>query len=249
MVFMNLWLLCNFGLTCFSQISNEISSPASVQGIVLDPKGHPVLGALVSAVRLTPTRWTSLRIQTKSDGVFEIKGLDAGAYAICADVPRTLTLVDPCIWLGEAGKKRLDLGAGQQSKGNVVQLLLGRILQVEVKDPLKTLSSLPSKSAASAQNRVLNDLQVVVQGPPNSIPRRLRAARPSPDGMVYETILPIGTSVKLHVRGLGVNVADSASRALANNFQSIPLTVPDAKQSFKFTYNLTPSSATAVAIK
>ena len=45
-------------------LSSASQSTASIQGAVLDPNGKTVLGALVSAVRLTPTRMTSTRVKT-----------------------------------------------------------------------------------------------------------------------------------------------------------------------------------------
>ena len=89
----------------FSQRLPPEKPGASIGGKVLTPAGKPVALARVRAVRTSPTRWTSPAVRSKSDGTFQISGLDVGGYSVCAEAPERFSLVDPCIWLGEPGQK------------------------------------------------------------------------------------------------------------------------------------------------
>ena len=208
-----------------------------IAGRLVDPTGTPIARATVKLIRLSPTRWTSRVSRTSLDGSFSVSGLDAGEYAVCGEAPQTLVLVNPCVWLGAAGQRTISIKSGQQSQENVVRFLPGRSLLVEVKDPQRVLVE-QAESKAQVGRQEIRTFQIEVQGPGNSIPRPLRAARPTPDGVLYETVIPAGETVQLRIHTKGLALSDEAQRPLANNRADQSIAAPAEARVLRHTFHV-----------
>ncbi len=213
---------------------------ALISGKVLTPSGKPVALARVRAVRTSPTRWTSPATRSKSDGTFQISGLDVGDYSVCAEAPERFSLVDPCIWLGEPGQKFTTLIAKQQVTGIVVSLLDGRLVQVEVKDPQGLLSEKQVKTLPNVK-QVAKGVHIAVEGPNNSVHRELKAKHPTPDGVLYESLLPVNQARVLHVKGYGLTLSNESQIAVTNNHHTVPLTLSKSTQTVRYIYLVSPT--------
>ncbi len=220
---------------------DETSQTGTISGRFVDAGGKAVARATVKLIRLSPTRWTSPVFRTNPDGTFSIGGAAAGEYVICGEAPRGSRMVNPCIWLGAAGQKTIAIGAGQKSAGHVVTFRPGRVLQVEVKDRDGILrEQLPAK-AAIARDAVA--LRVEVQGPPGSITYPLHASRPTPEGVLFETVLPVGETVQLRVHTSGITLSDDAQRALPSDRLSQSVPVPAKGTALQYTLHVSRKAA------
>ena len=71
------------------------------------------------------------------------------------------------------------------------------------------------------------------------------AKQPTPDGVLFETLVPVGQSRVLLVKGYGITLSDSAQNALTNNHHAVPFALTSASQTLRYTYRVTPAAAGA----
>lgn len=119
-------------------------------GLVLDDKGAPIAGAIVTIGRSDvdgPLFATESYLQqTQSDGSFYFSGLSAGPFVTCA-FARGRVLVDPCQWSDAPSIIRIPDGSGVVT--NNLQLQLGAKVSIRVDDPLQALSITPPDTTGS----------------------------------------------------------------------------------------------------
>jgi uncharacterized protein (TIGR03437 family) len=111
----------------------------SMHGVVQDPEGRPVAGAVVYYSSLAepgdgpgpPSNIVSGRVTVGADGRFVLDGLRPARYSVCAEVP-SAPYLNPCVW-GE--HPYITVSAGVVSTP-VVVLEKGVYLNVRVNDPI-----------------------------------------------------------------------------------------------------------------
>ena len=187
------------------------ASTSSIQGTVLDPKGKAVIGARVRAVRISPALFTSQVTISDKSGAFSLTSLPQGSYMLCAAVNPMRLIVGDCVWLDRSAAltnaKLIRLGQNERITSVVVRMQPGQKVQVRIKDPDKVLRR---------PNGGHTNISVQIHGPNNSGPKSLYSNRPEIDGQSYEDVVPVGTSTRLTVEGLGIQVNDELGRPLAN---------------------------------
>src|SRR5438067_1393326 len=120
------------GLVAFRFLLLAQGGSGSIQGTVTDAQTQkPIAGALVTVMRngLPPL---SQSLPAGPDGSYQAKGLPAGTYTLCAQVPGDVYL-SSCQWTGTGAG--VTLTAGQVSTGNVLALKTGSVVKVHLQDP------------------------------------------------------------------------------------------------------------------
>jgi hypothetical protein len=168
---------------------------------VTDDKGRALSGVLVTAILPFARTATSA-----ADGSFQIQGLPAGPYSLCAQLPAGGYL-DPCQW--SLNPPALTLTAKQVSTGNAVTLKKGSIVKVRMQDSSRLLAQ---KTRDGRQPNLL----IAVPAP-----RGLNAAhRTGKDssGADYEVTVPDDISLTIQVVSRDLKLGDKLGNPLANNF-------------------------------
>lgn len=210
------------------------TATASIQGSVTDAQNNrPVAGAHVTAIRseLPPARQTA---RTGSDGVFQLSGLPAGTYTICAQVPGSLYL-DPCKWTAGpanplAKPAGLVLAAGQKVTGAAVRLAQGSALTVRLEDPGQVLSQ------KTKDGRVPH-VAAGVWGT-NNLFHPAAPSSADKNGVTYTLAIPKDTPLRFQIVSRDLKLSDSAGAALAANApaESFQHATTDANpKSYRFT--------------
>lgn len=178
---------------------------SSITGTVSFPNsGDRLPIASVKAVRIKPNYWTSQSVTSSLRGDFQLNGLPAGEYVLCAG-SASPKYANSCFWFN--GRPTLSLGSGQKLTGQKVAVLAGRSLEVRLRDPARVLAS--KDSLGQSRN-----LQLLLQGPPGTLPRDLVSTRPHPDGQSYRIIVPATEVGSLRGSAGGLRIADEFSAEL-----------------------------------
>jgi hypothetical protein len=183
-------------------------------------------------MRLSPTRWTSTAVKADLGGGYRIGGLEAGDYVVCAGAPPALHLADPCVWQDAPGLKKIRIAPRGRVKEERTSLARGQMLEVEVRDPERLLTTKAEGNAANAPGAV-RQVAAAVQRTPASVPMPMRVGRPLADGMVYELLVPIGVPGRLVVQAAGVALRDDAQRPVANGRTEVEFTPAGGKDPVK----------------
>jgi hypothetical protein len=202
-----LWLGCSL-----------ICRATDLNGTILDDKGKPVAGAMVTIHRSSvdgPLRATETYTQTSAkDGTYSLQGLSAGAFTICAVVP-SRSLLDPCKWNDSPPIVRI--AANAKVVTATTQLELGATVSVRVSDPQLALAVVPPGTSGG---RVI--APIVVMGVWTSNGHFHPAWEVSSDsgGKDLTLIVPAGVDLKFAVSGKDVFVKDSLNAPVDSSKRS-----------------------------
>jgi hypothetical protein len=195
----------------FAALLAAQTSNSSIQGSVSDSSSHkPIPSALLIAVRigLPPFSRTT---RSGADGAFQIQGLIAGAYSLCAQVAGDQYL-DPCQWTG--GPATVTLAPGQIVTGLSMKLTPASIVHIQVRDPQKTLS-LKTKDGRTP------GLSIGVTGPKGLVYPARRLGGPAPqsasDTYSFQLAIPRDTTLILSIASHDLKLSDSNGVALPAN--------------------------------
>lgn len=205
-------------MLCFGAVSAHGQETGSIAGTVLDPSGKPSNLALVRAVRLQPTRWTSLETVVDEKGGFTIRALAPGEYMLCAVTDPARLQVDPCFWMQPAAKPITV--AGRPVTGQTVQLEEGKIVTVRIRDP----KGLLKRAGSRASTEKVPALTLEYAGPPGGIPRTFLPG-PTAAGAVDERqmLAPKAGPGRVRIYGQALTLKDAQARPiLAGKFEAPP---------------------------
>ncbi len=180
-----------------------------LSGRVTSQAGNPVR-AIVSIQPAGPLGFPTggpLRILALADGTFTLRGLRAGKYSVCAQIPasevqRNSYLLDTCEWASAATP--LQLSAGQGTAGLTVVAPPGALLQVQVLDPEHLL---PPVTAVKGPPLLEPQLQLTIRGS-DRIVHHLHFASQNSAGRSYQTVVPVSTALGLTVQSSVANAFD-----------------------------------------
>src|SRR5215470_17990416 len=116
---------------CLPVIQAQPTPSSIIRGTVVDDKGKPMSNVIVTALlnaRPPFTRSTT----SAADGSFQIQGLLAGQYSLCAQLPAGGYL-DACRW--SLTSRNITLANRQTSAGNTVTLRKASVLKIRLQDP------------------------------------------------------------------------------------------------------------------
>ena len=129
-----------------------MEAAAQISGRVVDPAGHPVAGWSVQALSETGDRYTPSD-RTKADGTFTVRGLNAGSYALVANLQGDAKFL-PCRVTGVAAGAsgvEIKLSAGETIRGRLVdasgapvRAALLRADELQTADPWTRSSDTPA---------------------------------------------------------------------------------------------------------
>lgn len=97
----------------------------AIEGMVRNPEGAPVEGALVALIPMVPD-WRPLRappagrVRTTPEGRFRIEGMPGGAYALSVTAPGLTTLFRPGLTLAE-GESLRNVDLAMEREGHLVR--------------------------------------------------------------------------------------------------------------------------------
>ena len=191
--------------------SSAAQGTGGIQGTVLDAvSGKPVGGVLITALRagLPPFKQRS---RSAFDGSFQVQGLTAGTYTLCAQPPADGYL-DTCAWRSKPTP--LTLTDGQQSTGNAVKLRAGSVVQVSVQDAQQLLAQ--NTAAGSGQHLVVG-----VWGP-DGIFYAAHSVAASATNLMYRLTVPFDTPLKFSISSATLTLAGSTGQSLASNADAKP---------------------------
>lgn len=191
-------------LVSLAPVAAQIPPSAAIRGAVTDDKGRALSGVLVTAVLNAgpPLARTST---SAADGSFQIQGLPAGPYSLCAQLPAGGYL-DPCQW--SLNPTSLTLIAKQVSTGNAVTLRKGSIVKIRMQDPGRLLAQ---KTRDGRQPHLLIAVPAL---------RGLNAAQQTgkdSNGADYEVTVPNDSSLTIQVVSRDLKLGDKLGNPLANN--------------------------------
>jgi hypothetical protein len=124
------------------------TSPAAVQGSILDDTGKPVAGARVLIAATLPadgphfaappviTGPLVTSVTADSEGAYSVASLPAGQYVACAEAA-TQGLLDPCHWAASA--PTFTVTAGTTTSGVNITMARGAIVPIHISDPQSLL--------------------------------------------------------------------------------------------------------------
>jgi hypothetical protein len=207
--------------------STGLNASVSIQGTVTDENQQPIANAWVTALRndIPPA---SRNVQSAVDGSFQISGLPAGPYTLCAQLSGSVYL-NACQW-GSSGPI-VTLADGQQSANNVLKLRKGVVLSVQINDPGNYMIQ-PTKQGTPP------DLILGIWGPQNLFyPVQLTAK--NAQGASYGIAIPAGTPLRFQIQSRYLNLADSQGKPLPNNAAQLAFQSNAGNAAPAFTYTIT----------
>ncbi|MBI5282137.1 MAG: carboxypeptidase regulatory-like domain-containing protein [Candidatus Solibacter usitatus] len=196
-------LAAALGAAGFGQQQGKAGT-AEINGQVTAAGSKAGLRAVVTWVRQITDEATGQGpvgvVGTDANGGFQITGLAAGTYVLCATTPGQ-DYVDPCVW--EANPPRVTVKSGQKANNASIEAGAGVLLKFEV-----------------------TDLEKKVAGKGKSVGTRLRATVALPEGRwvelplartvgdvhVLEAMVPADRDLPLVVEGAGLLFSDEAGR-------------------------------------
>jgi len=178
----------------------------SIQGLVLDAgTSKPIGGAIVTAVSTTPPLFSQSG-SAAADGSYQIQGLPAGTFALCAQAA-TDGYLSSCDW--GAKPPTVTLTSGQDSAGNQLTMKTGSILKVRVQDPTQSLSQKTLSGLGP-------DLVMGVFGPQSLFYPAHQAGKDA-GGANYQLTIPLDTRVTFSIASQSLKLADSNGVELPNS--------------------------------
>jgi hypothetical protein len=188
----------------------------SLAGTVTDEGSKPVAGALITANResLPPASGRAFSI---ADGTFQIGGLPAGSYTVCAQLPGG-GFVDTCEW--QILPRRVDVKVGQSVAGLKFKLQKGAILHVRLNDPGKLLES-TSTAIAKTAPRVLMGVQTA-----RGLLHPVTQVSKDATGTTHTVTVPFDTPLSFTLVGSNISLTDEKGAAVGQGGPDIQLALP-----------------------
>ena len=188
-------LIIGFPITAFSQNSSAI------KGLVTGEDNRAIAGARIVAYGATALFGQSAAT-SGADGSYQISGLAAGTYKLCA-VIASGDYLDPCVWA--AAPPQVSLAVGQTAAGTNLKLQAATMLRVRVDDPSQHLQSVLPNAAKP------HILIGVLTAEGNFV--TVAATAKNASGIDYQAAIPYDTPLKLSAvsRNVKFNQGNGAS--------------------------------------
>ena len=180
---------------------------SSIQGVVVNPTGEPVAGAMIWAIRTFSsapvTAPVVVSVNTDANGVYLFPNLAPASYRICVGAEGAM-LLDPCGW--SPNPPVWNLESGQAARVNI-QLVRGVFVHVRVDDPSGAMTKLEQSSSGSA---------LIVSGSSSS-GRRIHFLEAATDatGRTFRALVPTGASVQVQL-GTPLSVKDGLGNSVSS---------------------------------
>jgi hypothetical protein len=185
-------------------------APGSISGTLAGDDGKP-LAALVTAFAIPPVHPSS-SAKSGTNGAFTIGNLAPGTYQLCAETGAAGYL-DPCAW--EPIPPTTQIAAGQVLAGYRLTAKKGTPLQVRVIDAAGLLTASPSLPAGKGPSLVLGVFTT------NSLFHLLATTGKDAAGIHQQVTVPQNASVRLHISGQGLQIANSSGSAVNSGVTTI----------------------------
>lgn len=234
----NTFLSTLFAMLLCAGSGQSQNAAGSLQGLVTDAQGTPLMGAQVRYQRVFRTVRTTNgqpvpapgevvvynQVLTDSQGAFSAPALPPGDYLLCASVPSAAYL-DPCKWLTSL---RVTVSANAASRQNIT-LSKGVFLKVRVNDPLGLLPpALDGPLRAGKLSVGVQYANGAYLGAPNTA---VDSA-----GRNYQMTIPAGVPLKLWLFSSDVAITDTGGKPVNTSGTLIPFQVSaDEDKVFTFT--------------
>jgi hypothetical protein len=212
------------------------STTGTISGTVVGDNGSPIAGARVfaglkqtsQAVKSPPTLVSKVSTTVLADakGAFSISNLPGGLYVLCAQTA-TSGWLDPCHWA--AAPPVVALSTGSTVSGQKIVLTKGAVVQVQINDPTKLLST----SLAA----VTHDVEVLALTS-NKAYYYAHVTSTNAVGRTYELTVPFALQHTLIVRSQQFALQDSKGAAVSAAGFTAPVQVASsavAAAQFAFT--------------
>jgi hypothetical protein len=226
---LHIYRLLIFVVITFPEISSAQSATGQISGIIQDPTGKPLAGAIVavSAQPMSPPVVFWVTTVAASNGSFQVSGVPAGSFTICPAV-QSSSLLPSCLW---GAPTTVTLTAGQNVSVPPIKLVQGYQLQFKVIDPAGKIN------AASAAKKPVGVLISVRSN--TSAFQSVPATRADPSGFAYQITVPFDTPLTILMgchnvdmadpNGYNVPRSDGAYAGASPNYIPITVTVPNGK--------------------
>jgi hypothetical protein len=191
----------------------------SIQGLVLNPTGEPVPGAMIWAIRTFSTTLVSapimVSVNTDTKGTYTFPALAPGSYRICVGAEGAM-LLDPCSW--SMNPPIWNLESGQSATLNI-PLMAGAFVHVRVDDPSGAMTKLEQSSKGSA---------LIVSGALSSGQRiHFLEVVTEATGRTFRALVPVGNSVQVQL-GTALSVKDALGNSVTSLATPGAITTPVA---------------------
>lgn len=189
-----------------------------VSGVVRAEGGAPVEGAIVTLnVRPTglETRIHDVRTVTSATGSYNFRGVPAGRYLVCAQLPGS-DLISPCFW-NNGPPILTDVTNGGTARADVT-LAAGYRLRIRLDDGGGALA------AAGEDQNSLSILVAIVSGSAGFVP--VLPSKQDRTGRDYEVVVPFGMPFKLTTSSGAFDLNDDRNVRIANNRHSQDINIP-----------------------
>jgi hypothetical protein len=180
-----------------------------IKGVVTDEAGNAESAVVVTANLRPPVPggaaipssfvFSSANGLSGADGAFEIDGLPAGTFSLCAEKQGS-RLLNPCIWGNPVG---VTLAADATASGASVKVQNGVAIIVRVADPQGVLAANPAK-----------DDILIGMGHNKSPFLPARVIKKDATGRTQMLVVPPGLSFNLSVRSAAFSLEDGQGNAL-----------------------------------
>jgi hypothetical protein len=182
-------------------------STGTFMGAVTNDKGKPVVGALVSAVRMLPGAGRRIfSSATDQAGKYQISGAPPSFYQLCVNVAGT-ALLDPCHW--SAKPPTWNLVGGQVAIVDI-PLVAGSWLHVRVDDPSQKAAAIQQSAKGPpfvvGARAMSGAFLSMTEASKDSSGRNFRIAVPR--GQVFQYLINPGTLTMNDKAGKAVNAKD-----------------------------------------
>lgn len=209
--------------TCFAQTG-------SIEGKVVDDKGAPLAGVIVSAAGRSAGAVGDSVVNSGADGSFALTGLAPGDYQVCVQ-SLTLDIVNPCLWFsGTTLPVTAKVGVGAKVQGITVQAKLGTKVEVRIDDDTKSLRN--NEKNGSGVHLLLGVWTS------NGLYYPAAAFSEDATGRNHSVIVPLGTPVKLGVSGRKLKMEDESGKPMKSDDPPIPFTVNAGENPKKFKFKI-----------
>jgi hypothetical protein len=197
-------------LLAFAGCSAAATQNAVIKGVVTDEVGHPENGVVVTANLLPPVAagaaipasfvFFSANALSAANGSFEIDGLPAGTFSLCAEKQGS-QLLNPCIW---GTPTKVAVASGATENGTAVKVQNGVTIVVRVADPKGTLAGNPQA-----------DDILIGTGYRKSPFVRARTITKDGTGRTLTLTVPPGLALNVSVTSRALQLADGGGQLLA----------------------------------
>ena len=178
---------------------------ASIRGTVTDDKGRTMSGVLVTA--LLNARPPFSRTSTSAgDGSFQILGVPAGQYSLCAQVAGG-GYVDPCQW--SLTLPTVTVAANQASTGNAVRMAKGSVVKIRLQDP-------GGQMGQKTRDGRKPHLLIGVATPRGAFSPAHQTGK-SGNSADFEVTVPVDTRLTMQVVSRDLRLGDDHGSPLSNN--------------------------------